>query len=463
MSKVSEVIEIFKKRRKFYKSMDIRIAAINQEDSWYNVRTRVLLSCDKATGLIQRKINFGNFMILFENISADNFPTLLETIDRDEVEVDGVKINFFAGKPHHLSFEDWYRKSSERAKERLGIGWPLDVFRWRAGHKFENELSRILKDVSLRLNCYDPPYEDVYKAVREFLELHEYEFREYNGRESICYILLPNYLAIKNCMLQGDQLNFEAKFHPLMAYNDLRLNIIAKGKITQKLQETFEKEHVQKYRPFKVVKKQMVLKDTVDIQVYLFLKGKESEGPSDKRYVRNLKTTINPRFMAHGTFDVNANTLTEWLHGLGARAHRSDDFEHAATILFHICGFSTEWLDRGNLAEDAPDILVFCSKPRALIVGECKTDVFGWKEMRKLKDRAKKLCQELKIDTYPVMFTCIKPNDVDEQTRTKAQGENITILTTEEIDELLKMALRGSGARDVLKRYFQYGLTYPLE
>lgn len=461
MSQISEAIEIFKKRRKFYKSIDVRIAAINAEGSWYNVRTRVLLSCDKATGLIQRKIDVGNFMIIFENISADNFPNLLETIDRDEVEVDGVRINFFAGKPHQLSFEDWYRKSSERAKERLGIDWPLDMFRWRVGHKFQNELRHILEDVSLRLNCYDPPYEDVYKAVREFLGLHEWEFREYDTKESMCYILLPNYLAIKNCTLDGNQLDFEAKFHPSIAHGDLRLNIIAKGKISQKHQETFARKHMLKYRSFKLIKKQMVLKDTVEVQVYLFLKGKEGEGPSDKRYVRNLNATINPRLMAHESFDVDGDTLTKWLHGHGR--NRSDDFEHALTILLHTCGFFTEWLGRKGLAKDAPDIVAFCPEQHALIVGECKTDVFGWKEIRKLKDRAEKLCQELKIDTYPAMFTSIDPNDIDKQTRTKAGNERIAILSNQEIDEILKMALRGSRSRDVLKRYFQYGFTYPLK
>ena len=461
MSQVSEAIEIFKKRRKFYKSIDVRIAAINVEDSWYNVRTRVLLSCDKATGLIQRKINVGNFMILFENIGARNFPTLLETIDRDELEVDGVKINFFDEKQHRLSFEDWYRKNSERAKERWGIDWPLDVFKWSVAHKLQNEMSRILNDVSLRLNTYYPPYQDVYKVVREFLRLHEYAFREYDGRESICYTLLPDYLTIKNCRLQGDQLDLEIKFHPLIDPSDIRLNIIGRGKTIKRRQETFNRNQTQKCGAFKLAKASLILKDTSDVHLYLFSKGRENEGPSVIRYVRNPKTTINSRLIANEIFGASAERLTNWLHGLGR--HRSEDFEHAVSILLHICGFGTEWLDRGNLAENAPDILAFCSEPRSLIVGECKTDVFGWKDMRKLKDRAQNLCQELKIDTYPAMFTFIEPNDIDEQTRAKALSERITILTIQEIDEIIKMALRGSGAGDVLKRYFQYGLTYPLQ
>jgi len=465
LSKVPEAIEIFKKRRKFYRSIDIRIAAINQEDSWYNVRTRVLLSCEKATNLALKKIAVDNFMILFESINADNFPTLLETIDRDEVQVGGIKINFFAGKQHDLSLEDWYRKSSERANERWSIDWPLDVFSWRVEQKFQSEMERILKKVSMRLKCYDPPYEDVYTVVREFLGLHEYEFREYEGgRYSNCYLLLPDYLAIKNCRLQGNQLDFEIKFHPSIDPSDLRLSVIAGGKTIKGRQVTFKRNQIQKYGAFKTAKASLILENTADVQLYPFLKGRENEGPSDIRYVRNLKITINSRFMANDIFGASAEKLTTWLHGLGKhRSERSLNFEQGVTVLFHICGFSTEWLDHRNLGDEAPDILIFCPEPQALIVGECKTDVFGWKEMRKLKDRAMKLNREIKMDTYPTMFTCIEPNDIDEETRTKARNENITILSTQEIDEILKMALRGSEAHDVLKTYFQYGLKYPRE
>lgn len=318
MSKVAEAVEIFNKRRRFYKSIDARIAAVKLEDSWYNVRTRILLSCDKATDVIERKIDVGNFMILFENISADNFPTLLETIDRDAVEVDGTEIKFFADQPHDLSLEDWFRKNSDRAIERWGIDWPLDVFKWEVGHKFQNDMSRILESVSERLNCYDPPYENVYRVVREFLGLHEYVFLEHEGgRSSVCYILLPNYLAIKNCQLQGNQLDFGIEFHPSIDTSDLRLNLIAGGKTIRRHQETFNRNQIRKHGDFKLAKASLNLEDTADVQLYTFLKGRENEGPSDKRYVRNLEITMNSRFMANDIFEASAEKLTSWLHGEG--------------------------------------------------------------------------------------------------------------------------------------------------
>lgn len=463
MSTASEAVEVYSSRRELFRSIDIRIAAVKHEDVWYNLRAVVLLSCDKVTNVTQRVVDVDNFMILCENVSAESFPALLDTIDRDEFEIDGIKIKFFAEQQHQLS-RDWYlsRKSSDLAHEQWNMDWPLDGFRWEVSHKLRNDISRILDNVSRRLRCNDPPYEDVYKAVREILGLQEYALRDYDGGQySVCFVLLPDYLAIKSCRLQGNRLVYEVKMHSSINPSNLRLGIIAGGKTIERYQKTFNRNQIRKSGTFKLGKGNMKLRDIADAQLYAFLKGRESQGPSDTKYIRNLKIMANPRFLANSIFGADAEKLTIWLHGNGKQG--SDDFEHAVAILFHLCGFSTEWLDRGNLAKDAPDVLIFSSEPRALIVGECKVDVFDWKDIRKLRERANRVFQEVGIDTYPTMFTSVKQDDVDMQTREKARNERITILASEEIDEILKMALRGSKPSDVLSRYFQQGLTHSLK
>jgi len=459
LNQILKAIELYQKRRSFYRSVDIRIAAVNVENSWYNLRTKILLSYSETIDLIQRKIDVGDFVVFSGNIKADDFPTLLQNIDQDKFEVDGNKIDFFAGQNHDLSYDNWFRASSERSRERWNMEWPLDVFRWQVSHRFQNEMFRILENISLKLNCHTPPYEDASKAIRELLELHEYEFRQYDGgRESGCMILLPNYLAITKCRLEGNHLDFEARFHPSVDYHNICLNIIAKGKETQKSQILFTKKDVKQRQPFELIRKRIRLRDIADVQAYLFLKDRESEGPSDICFTRNLKATINPRFLAHETYDTDAVKLREWL--LGDGKVRSDNFEQATTILLHACGFFTEWLGRKDLAQDAPDIVAFSPETQVLIVAECKTNVFEWKEIKKLKDRTKKLYQELRIDAYPVVFARVKPNEIDEEIRKKARNEDVTILTIQEMDELLKMALRGRGVRDVLNQYFQYTRPY---
>jgi hypothetical protein len=458
LSMILEAVEVFKRRRKFYESIDMKIAAVNWEKAWHNVFTRVLLSSDKATHQTVREIDVGNFMVLSQNFGANDFPAFLETIEQDNFAVDGVEINFFAGTQHNLSFDDWHSNNSDKAREFFNIDWPLDVFKWQVAQKVQ-DVRHILKNVTSRLNCHNPPYEDVFEAVRDSLGLHEYLFREQDTeRYSTCYMLLPNYLSIGNCKLRGRKLSSEIRFHSSINPRDVRLNIIAEGRTLERRQEAFRKNQVRRSDGFCSIKASMSLPSAHGVQLYPFLKGRENEGPSERRYVRNLLSTANPRFAANEIFGASAEKLMDWLDGQGKR--RSEDFEHAITILLHVCGFSSEWLDRGNLAEDAPDILAFCSEPQALIVGECKTDVFGWKELIRVVDRAQELCQELRIDTYPVMFTSMELADVEKTTREKALDEYATIIGAQEIEEILKMALSGNEPRQVLARYFQYGLKY---
>lgn len=438
--------ELFRKRRKFYESIDVTTAAINHEDTWYNIRTRILLSSEKASDVTERKIDVGNFVILYKSIVADEFLKLLDDIDNDTLEVDGLKIKFFNGQTHHLKFEDRYSGHSERARERWGIDWPLDIFRWEASHKLENELDKIFKNINLRLNCCDPAYEDVYKAVREHLILSEYMFREYQSRGSHCYILIPDYVAVKNCKLIGNNFEVEVKFHDSIDINDLRLNLIARGKKTDRFQVDFKGIPIETCPPFNRIRKSLTLEDVAEVKSYLFVKGGEMEGPSDQRLTRNLKSTLNLRLTAHEAFDEVSERLLTWLRGEGKNP--STDFEYSVTALLHMCGFQTEWIGCRGLAQDAPDTFAFCSKPQALIIGECTTKIPDLNKLRKLKERAELLRKELKIKIYPVLFTCLEK--LTDDVENEARQNYITIIRSNKLKELFEAALKGRPTEEAL-------------
>jgi hypothetical protein len=81
--------------------------------------------------------------------------------------------------------------------------------------------------------------------------------------------------------------------------------------------------------------------------------------------------------------------------------------------------------------------------------------------MRIAVDRAQELFHELKIDTYPAMFTSVEVDDIEETVKTRALQERVTIIGAQEIDGILKMALGGNEPHEVLTRYFPYYLKYP--
>lgn len=438
--------ELFHKRQKFYENIDVRIAAICHEETWYNVRTRVLLSSEKASNVTVKKIDVGNFIILHESIEADEFLNLLENIDNDALEVDGLKIKFFNGQTHHLHFEDWCSRNSERAKERWNIDWPLDLFEWRVDHKLRNELSYIFKSINQRLNCYNPPYEDVYEAVRENFGLPESYFSKHDGRDSICSILIPDYTAIKECTLKGTDFEIEVKFHNSINVDDLRLNLIARGKKTKKFHRDFKGVSVATYPPFKLIHKSLALEDIAEVIAYLFMKEREIDEPSDQRQTRNLKSTLNLRLTAHEAFDEGSERLLTWLEGEGKR--RSRDFEYSVNALLYMCGFQTEWIGREGIFPDAPDIFAFCLEPQSLIIGECTIKIPDLNKVRDLKERAESLRQELKIEVYPIIFTCLE--NLGEAIEKEAQRNHITIINSDKLKDLFETALKGQPTEEAL-------------
>jgi len=59
-------MDLLKKRRQYYRSINVRIATVRVGDVWHNIRTRVLLTCWKTTYKSQAIPEADNFKIQFE-------------------------------------------------------------------------------------------------------------------------------------------------------------------------------------------------------------------------------------------------------------------------------------------------------------------------------------------------------------------------------------------------------------
>ena len=218
--------KIFRRRRNLYKSLDIVIAAVKHQDQWYNTRTKMLLSFDKAQEKSENVIDTGNFVVLHHVTRAGRFLKLLETINKNGCfTVNDLDVLFFDPQEHpRLDYWDWLSADSEKAKEAWKIDWPLYFFQWRSEHKLQNELNEIFKTVTPRLNCHDPPFESIFEAVRETLILRGQDFiRLSEARDSVCYLIMPSQAAIKDCILDGDDFRISVKLHESIDIQDLRL------------------------------------------------------------------------------------------------------------------------------------------------------------------------------------------------------------------------------------------------
>jgi hypothetical protein len=446
MNKIPEAIEIFNERQKFYKSVDLRTAAVNCDNSWYNIRTRILLSADESPGLCEKTIDVEDFVLINERLKADEFGSLLQKINTGQMEMYNLTINFFTYPPPPLNVQDHYRGNSLESKERWNIEWPVDMYEWEQNHKLQNQLSDIFKVIDMQLQRFDPPFKDVEEAIIDLLGLPKYHFQKHYSRDSRCSILLPSFIAIESVKLEGNEFKIIARFHEKIRLEDLSLSVIGYGRETYRHQENFEQAEVETFSPFVRVSTSFKISDVADVQLYLFSKQMEKCGHSDQRSTRNVKSALNPRVASHEVFDPASAKLLQWLGGKAKRDVKNS-FEYSVTTLLHMCGFRTEWLDFHGMAQDAPDILAFCEEPELVIIGECTQEIPDINKYKSLKERTEKLHHHLRINTCAVMFTSLNAS-YDEQN--EAWKYDVSFVGLDKLKELHDMATRDKPLRDTL-------------
>ena len=442
---LSKCLELYKVRHQLFKRMDLKIVAVHHDQSWYNIRTIILLLAQGTSIMTKRMVNLEDFVIIHERLNSDEFVRLLQDINADNLEIDGLKINLAADPIPPLRLHDYCRGDSLRAKERWNIEWPVDWYEWAQSHKLHNELIAIFNEINMKLRCFDPPYRDVEEAVIDLLKLPKYHFQE-NSRDSRCSILLPNFVAIEHARLEGNRFEIAARFHESMDIEDLVLSVIGYGRKTSRFRENLEGGEIETSPPFVRVTKSFKINDVADIQLYLFSKKMEKYGHYDQRLARNVKSTLNPRVASHEVFDEGSVRLLERLRG-EAKRDVKHSFEHSVATLLHMCGFRTEWLDYPGVAQDAPDILAFCSEPNLVIVGECTRKIPDRNKYKSLKERAESLKAQVRIDVYPTMFTSAEASSNEQD---EAWKYEVALVTPEKLKELHDMVTRAKTTREIL-------------
>jgi len=432
-------LTLFDKRRQYYDSIDMRVAAVRAGDAWHNIRARILLTCESIKYKSQAIPESDSFKIFREKLPIGQLTQVLTSMSKGELDISRSKVTLWASTngPPTLTYEDHCSRSSQLATRQWGIPFPLDIFKLSQS----NRLSSELENVSLQLRCQSRPYADVFEAVNEGLELQDvYEFRRWDGHnESTAYILMPNYLAFDNVELEGNTLRVQTRFHRSIDVNHLRLSIIARGKKMYRRQERLSGSRTQKAAPYRMADTTSRLKGKPDVVLYLFELGARS--PADEISLLNEEVT-NPCVAAHQQFDPDLGTLERWLRGEGKD---SADFEMSIAVLLHMCGFRVEWTGYDKLGQDAPDVLAF--GPRSnLIVGECTIEIPDDKKIRVLAKRAKQLRDKLRTRALPVLFLGLGSEETGPTVFQTAHQEDVKVVTRDDLQQLRSYARRETPA-----------------
>jgi hypothetical protein len=128
-------------------------------------------------------------------------------------------------------------------------------------------------------------------------------------------------------------------------------------------------------------------------------------------------------------------------------------FEDKISLLFHILGFSPGHYGRVN--QDLPDILVFPDSDDWMLAVECTEKEIDLKDkLSKLATRTKLLVVAMPgVSVYSVVVTKFPRAMINETDKEKAAKERISILTSDDFERLLQLAIEGvppNRVRDLL-------------
>jgi hypothetical protein len=190
---IQEILKVFEGRKQLYRGIFLRTAFVRENGAWKNIMT-IILPMDKPVSN-DRKMDYGDFMILETNLLLDDFNSLITDILRkDEMTLGGYSIKFQKDKMLLPTYsypwgENFVSSLGSGDIERLGLKWPSKVY--VLGLSQSKDIPIIPLQQWVRKDL--PLYANIYSAI-------ENEFH-ITGLSSALYwlgkiiILLPDYRA----------------------------------------------------------------------------------------------------------------------------------------------------------------------------------------------------------------------------------------------------------------------------
>ena len=448
----SRIDELFQRIGVFYKSVDLRIAAIYQNKQWYNCRSVVLFSHSQFQDSSQSvMVNTENFGIFRFSVKAEDMMNVLkETLATGRLCIADYTF-IFGGKNDPLpllTYEGWVSRNSERSRERFGIEWPADYFKWDLNHELSNSLSSIFDEIDTKVKCLDPPYESVYDLVRSSMKIPLYDFTySSNANRSVLYLIFPIFLAIDECSLDGNRFECNIRFHESIDPPSISISVIGKGPSTKRKKLDFLEVRTLE-KPILAAKTSTILDDVSDVRIFLCSENKPV-GAIDEKELRNRRSNINQRLIAHEVFDGGSETFQEMLSAK-KKHNESGNFEWSVATLLHFSGFQSELLGSRDLG-DVPDILAFYPDGNVLIVGECTLKVPDNSKVSALLERSKRLRESINVEVLPVIFSNVEMKSLQD-----IPPAEVKKLGSEKLKEIFDMVSRGASTREIYDRIFRW-------
>lgn len=429
-----------KKHQEFWKSIDIKIAAIKENEKWINWLTMVQLSGKKLQ--LKERVEAKDFIMLHQilDLNLDHLKELLRNLYKGALSIDNINIKYTFESPSFQYID--YHKNKFIGKRLFGINWGIYWLR-----RYEKPLDSDLREkIDEELKSYKRPYCNIRDALEDFFGKGEaFENPTTN-------MIAPFYVALRDSEFEEDMLSVEVESHKSIKSDELKLGwILYRGDDAKvRSQEEFRSnEIIEKGDNFYKFKKSITASDKTSSQFFLIM----NEEPIDDGRALNPYISYNPKVVAHKLFDKDCEKLKRRLieRNEAEGDRQANYFEQAVMTLLYMCGFNTEWTD--FFESEGLDIIAVLPGSQRVIAIQCTTGDIR-KKITPTLNKTKELKELLKVFVIiPAIFTCI---EISETNKKDVASEGIAVIDSSRIKEILRMANEGEPPEKVFD--YIYGL-----
>lgn len=418
-----------------WKSIDLRVVASRSDDKWiYGVIKAVLDSSNTTAPTRQDLPSLDGLLVIHERWNIARLDELLDSLSSYYLDVQGHKLlveNANTNPKMNYSFESMNRKDSI---QRLGISsYALYLQSWMGQPMFDNDI-RLALDSRLRVS--EHPWDGIEDVLMNFVRVSPNYLRSMPTK--LVEVIAPVGVWTTDASFtdqNGIMVNVEKA--PTLSVKDLGLSSIGHvaGEDEVRLQKVeksvVDETHLSFMASFpKIVQSATIILTYHGLDVdRIELLGKALRGK-------------NPRLAV-----LEQGKPGEFLASL--KNGKDKLFEDRISLLFHILGLSPGYY--GRAYQPNADILAFPDSEEWVLNIECTTEEIDLNnKLSKLATRTKLLTASMAgVTVHPVVVTRFSRILINKSEMDKAQTEGISIITSDEFEVLIQMAVRSAKAIEV--------------
>ena len=441
-----------------WKSIDLRSVCFRQHGGWRNTLAsiRLLAGGPEEYGAMDMTYHDDRFAVLQEISDIGSFDDFIDDLRANQLRIGDQTIRLDCPvppvqpggqlSPYGYTFEPQPRRWA-RTMNYVATDYLTFVLQGRGRQVGEFVTTEDHEHASRALFAHERPYEGFPDVMRSLFSV-TYNL-ELPGMAAMLTVLAPSYAKIESSeQIDGKHLSVRVQGPPRSDASAFRVNSIMRGLdgSAERLSLEFTEEHRVDSPGYARFDRNVELASTPLVDLFLIYRG---EHVDELRLVLPIRDTPNPRLLAHLAFDDQGAKLREYLFPETPKA--SGGFEMAVAWLFHFCGFEvvSYGVPPAKLDEEI-DLLAFMPFAKAVMSLECKASELKTDKLVLLANRRDKL--KAALPDHDIMAAAVTALDhATEPERREARGLDISILTRNEMEEILTMAERHASAQEVME------------